>query len=137
MSMRSRVTNRKGTTRKVIALVATTLLSLLLSVVLVPACSAASVCTMPCCAHSEDLAGQSVMPAAACSGSSDCSMRALHTGWTAAVLAADPASADDAAIPSYTFLPNHANRARALRYAQRPTHPASARLYIINDVFLI
>ena len=136
MRMSRRVTNRKATARRVIALVATTLLSLLLSVVVLPVCSAASACTMPCCAHSEDLAGQSAMPAAACSGSSDCSMRALRTGRAAAMLPADPAPSDDEAIFSYASLPNDTNRTRPVRYT-RPVHPASARLYIVNDVFLI
>ena len=137
MFMGRRVTNEKSTTRKVIAFVATTLLSLLLSAVILPVCSAASACSMPCCADTGDMAGHSVMPAATCNGSSGCSMRAFRTERDAAVLPADPPAADDEAIVSYTSLRKNPNGARSLRDKWRPLHRASARLYVINDVFLI
>ena len=132
MSGRARV-DARSRTRRIGSVAATALLALCVAVLALPLCSAMVACTMPCCEGSSAQAhDHEAMPAAACGGSSGCTVAAVRASEDTEALVAKPLVAFAA-----TDAPDRVEAAAFTHLLLAHPSPTPRRLYVVNDVFLI
>ena len=137
MRCMSRRVESSAAKRRTGSVAATALIALLVAYAALPLCSAAFICTMPCCEQSSDpMEDPGGMPSPACDGTaSECAVAGVVPADTGAVLVLLGQTLHASPIAAPHAFSDVARPAAHTMVAQ--PRSTSLRLYVINDVFLI